>query len=151
MRSSVQRGNSSRMAMQQGPNCHQCPVCNMILASRQSLRRHWNNWHQECNKGILEEYLRQLDTSGKNHICPTCGKAFSRSNILKDHQEKMHQEQGLKRKPRFKCTFTGCATSPFYFLKDLLQHCEVCHHDQLGIIKRNTLPMQHVLHVHVYI
>ena len=115
---------------QQTSNSNQCPVCNMILASRQSLRRHWNNWHQDRNKGILEEYLRQLDLAGRNHICPICGKAFSRSNI---HQEKVHQQQGLKHEPRFQCTFTGCPTSPFYFLKDLLQHCKISHQDQLGI------------------
>ena len=106
-------------------SANQCPVCNMTLASRQSLRRHWNNWHGDCDKGILEEHLRQFDRVGKNYVCPACGKAFSRSNILKDHQEKIHQQQGLKRAPRFQCTITGCPLQPFYFLKDLLQHYEL--------------------------
>ena len=124
------------MATQQIYNSNQCPVCNMVLASRQSLRRHWNNWHQNCNKSVLEEHLRQLDTAGKAHICPTFGKAYSRSNILKEHQEKEHLQQGLKRAPRFQCPFTGCHVSTsFYFLKDLLQHCEACHYDQIGISK----------------
>ena len=123
----------NQMATQQISNPNQCPVCNMVLASRQSLRRHWNNWHQNCNKAVLEEHLRQLDTAGKAHICPTCEKAYSRSNILKEHQEKEHLEHGLKRAPRFQCPFTGCHVSTsFYFLKDLLQHCEACHCDQIG-------------------
>ena len=121
------------MATQQISNSNQCPVCNMVRASRQSLRRHWNNW----NQSVLEEHLRQLDTAGKAHICPTCGKAYSRSNILKEHQEKEHLQQGLKRAPRFQCPFTGChlSTTSFYFLKDLLQHCEAFHCDQIGISK----------------
>ena len=122
---------SSTMATRQTES-HQCPVCNVILASRQSLRRHWNNWHQDRDKANLEEHLRQIDTAGKIHVCPTCGKAYSRSNILKDHQAKVHQQHGLKRTPRFHCTVSGCPAS-FYFMKDLLQHCEVSHTEQLGI------------------
>ena len=122
--------------VQETPIPNKCPVCNMKLASRQSLRRHWDNWHQNCDISILNQHLRQIDRAGRPHVCPTCGKAYSRSNILKDHQEKVHQQQGLKRAPRFQCVFTGCSSpASFYFLKDLLQHYESCHTDELGTSK----------------
>ena len=57
--------------------------------------------------------------------------AFSRSNILKNHQEKIHQQQGLKRAPRFQCTFTGCPSSFYVFLEKPAP--TLSYNDQLGM------------------
>ena len=117
---------------------NQCPACTMQLASRQSLRRHWDFWHQDRKKEELEEYLQH--TTGKRHHCPTCAKTFARPNALKSHQQNIHQQYGLKRVSRFQCPVADCdELHAFYFLKDLLQHCESSHEDQLGTYKINAL------------
>jgi len=115
----------TEVADQLQPN--QCPACTMQLASRQSLRRHWSNWHQERGREELEQYLKRA--AAKLHVCPTCGKQFTRPNALHTHQEKIHQQCGMKRAPRFHCP--SCQ-GPFYFLNDMLEHCDTVHNDQLG-------------------
>ena len=52
--------------------------------------------------------------------------------ILKDHQENVHGETGLKQESRFSSPFPDCIVkSPFYFVKQVLQHCYTCHNEQL--------------------
>ena len=73
--------------------------------------------------------LRQLETA--YIIWPTCEKAYSRFNILNEYQ---NLQQGLIEV----CTICMISVplywmTSFYFLKDLLQQCEACHCDQIGI------------------
>ena len=114
-------------------NNNQCPACNLQLSTRQSLKRHLSHWHKGIVKDRLDEYLTEFDAQGKEYMCLTCSKIFSRSNILKDHQEKVHGETRQKQESCFSCPFPDCTVkSLFYFVKELLQHCDTCHKEQLG-------------------
>ena len=67
--------------------------------------------------------------------CPHsgCTKSYTRKFRLKEHEKTVHKVVFEECTKNFLCPF-DCGVPAFRTNKELLSHCEVIHHEKLGIL-----------------
>ena len=74
-----------------------CNVCNKILSSVRSLKRHVDSYHQNPQKcDICDKFFRnaqELSQHKKSHLgyeCAVCGNKYTTADSLRAHKNKKH-------------------------------------------------------------
>ena len=119
--------------------CNQSPIptsalfVTWFLPLGQSLRRHWNNWHQIVTNPCWRSIWGSLTQLEKPIFAQLVGKSipgpkfWRKINTFNRAWSMLHDFSAL--------LLDVMSLLPSTSWKDLLQHCEACHCDQIGISK----------------